>query len=213
MWYGWTTSTYHSKHCIGRFVDQERTRSAEDKLGEESSRKTYVWLGLDWKDKGGIRVWPSCPYGCRLNLSQWLNCSVWTDLFVICPLQTLHPASSSHQPLQHSSLSTTHNSSEVQRTLFFTRLTNSLEHLSPKIQGLTDLSIFKWKLRTFSEHVFATPWWFSCCWSLRCKLWTDCILYYTGILSLASLFVTSTTEVMFVGFVCPSVSLFVDKFT
>ena len=71
---------------------QERPMCDWDSTGKRQRQQL-------WKDKGGIRVWPSCPYGCRLNLSQWLNCSVWTDLFVICPLQTLHPASSSHQPV------------------------------------------------------------------------------------------------------------------
>jgi len=48
MWYGWTTSTYHSKHCTERFCESKEDPVGQGLTGETLSRKIYEdWTQLE----------------------------------------------------------------------------------------------------------------------------------------------------------------------
>ena len=69
----WTTSTYHSKHCTGRYQDTREGQVDQERTGGAWSAKTYERWGSPgrkqrWQlliDTDGVGVWP--------NVSSWIR--------------------------------------------------------------------------------------------------------------------------------------------
>ena len=99
MWYGWTTSVYHSKHSTARFHNSWSTSSAADRLdmhSQERSTKIVTHLGRP-KEAGAAAVnsqeWR--PRGCGLNQGQGhdqicVNCFYSTVVLTVAYTFNLH---------------------------------------------------------------------------------------------------------------------------